>query len=280
MRVLLTGASGQLGGYLMRELQERGEQVFAWSGRRDVDLTDGSAVRQAFERAQPDVVLHTAAMSKPTDCHAHPDQAQRVNVVATERLTELADAAGARMIFTSTDLVFDGEEGMYREEDTPKPMSVYGRTKLEAEHVVLGSQRAMVARLSLLFGPGVTGVRTLFDEQVATMRAGKPVRLFSDEWRTPLALPLAAEALADACSSDASGLFHLGGGERVSRLEMGRLMAQTLGADPSCLSPCSRLTVSSDEPRPCDASLRTERWRETFGPAVGAELKPVIASLI
>ncbi|MEX0741388.1 MAG: sugar nucleotide-binding protein, partial [Phycisphaeraceae bacterium] len=132
MRVLLTGASGQLGGYLLRELQERGEQVFAWSGRQDVDLTDGAAVRQAFERVHPGVVLHTAAMSKPSDCYAHPDQAQRVNVVATERLTELADAAGARMIFTSTDLVFDGEQGMYREEDPPNPLCVYGRTKVEA----------------------------------------------------------------------------------------------------------------------------------------------------
>lgn len=265
MRVLLTGASGQLGAYLASELERRGERVVAWAGRGEVDLTDGDALADAFRAARPQVVLHTAALSKPALCYHEPHEAEQVNVVATRRLAELADEAGARLVLTSTDMVFDGERGMYSEEDAAEPAMVYGRMKREAEGAVLAMERGMVARLSLLFGPGRHGRETLFDKQLAAMRAGEGVRLFDDEWRTPLALPLAAEALAEACGADAAGLFHLGGPERVSRLELGRMMAEAVGADEGCLQACSRLSVEAAEPRPRDLSLRTTRWREQIG---------------
>src|SRR5262245_9991009 len=204
MHVLVTGASGLLGGYLLRQLRDDGLAVTAWSGTRTgevfgtplrtVDLGDPDAVAAACRAARPGVVLHAAAMARLPDCHRDPDRARRVNTNATAVLAELAAQAGARLLLVSTDLIFDGERGWYREEDAPAPLSVYGRTKAAAEESALAAPGGAVVRMSLLFGPSLTS-RPFFDEQVTALRAGRPLTLFADEWRTPLALTTAARAL-------------------------------------------------------------------------------------
>src|SRR5881394_3672715 len=130
--LLLTGATGHLGAYVVRAAQDAGRALTAWSGTtggdlfgmpvRPVELTDVAAVRAAFTAARPDVVLHAAAMANVAHCHARPDEARRVNVGATRTLVDLCAAAGARLVQVSTDLVFDGEAAPYREEDAPQPL--------------------------------------------------------------------------------------------------------------------------------------------------------------
>src|SRR3954452_4443791 len=130
MRWLVTGASGLLGGYLLRQLRAAGESVVAWSRSHagesftPVDLADPTAVAAAFHSAAPDVVLHAAALARVGDCHRDPAGARRINTDGTRLLAELAADAGARLVFVSTDLVFDGERGEYRESDVPNPLSV------------------------------------------------------------------------------------------------------------------------------------------------------------
>ena len=274
MRVLVTGASGQLGSYLLRELRRRGGEVVAWSGTRrgdlfgvplrPVDLGDAGAVAGGFREARPDVVVHAGALAGVDDCHRDPGRAHQVNTHGTAVLAELAAAAGARFVYVSTDHVFDGEHGWYREEDPPAPLSVYGRSKAGAEAAVLAGPRAAVVRVSLLFGPGLTGRSTFFDEQVASLCAGRPLTLFVDEWRTPLSRAVAAEALLDLAFSDFTGQLHLGGPERLSRLEMGQRLAAFLGADPSGIVPVKREQAPAAEPRPRDTSLDSSRWRDLF----------------
>jgi dTDP-4-dehydrorhamnose reductase len=139
---------------------------------RPVDLADAGAVAAAFREARPDAVLHAAALARVADCHRDPERARRVNAAGSAVLAELAAAAGARLVLVSTDLVFDGARAPYREEDPPAPVSVYGRSKVAAEGAVLAVPRAAVARVSLLFGPSLTGRPSFFDEQVAALRAG------------------------------------------------------------------------------------------------------------
>src|SRR5579872_5126131 len=148
MRLLLTGAGGQLGAYLLHELRNTRIHLTAWSGSRTgdvlgvplrpVNLTDRDAVCAAFRDARPDVVLHAAALARVADCHRDPAHAFRVNAAGTAILAELADDAGARLVHVSTDLVFDGEAAPYRETDAPTPLSVYGRTKAAGEAAALG----------------------------------------------------------------------------------------------------------------------------------------------
>jgi dTDP-4-dehydrorhamnose reductase len=274
MRILLTGASGQLGAYLLRELTAAGAEVTAWSGShrgglfgvalRPVDLADSAAVAGAFEQARPVAVIHAAAVASIAECHRDPERARRVNVGGTAILAELAAAAGARLVLVSTDLVFDGEHAPYREADPPAPLSVYGRVKAEAEAEALSAPRAAVARVSLLFGRSLTGRPCFFDQQADALRAGRPVTLFADEWRTPLHLATAARALAALARADFAGVLHVGGPERLSRLEMGQRLARVLGADPAVIVPARRADAPAAEPRPRDVSLDSSLWCRLF----------------
>jgi dTDP-4-dehydrorhamnose reductase len=276
MRILVTGASGQLGGYLLRQLRGGPDTVVAWSGSRTgellgvalvpVDLADERGVIEAFRAARPQVVVHAAAISTVARCHREPQLAEAVNARGSALLAELARQAGARLLLVSTDMVFDGEKGSYREEDTPAPLSVYGRSKAAAERAVL-AQGGVVARVSLLFGPSTVGRPSFFDEQVAALRQRRAIPLFADEWRTPLSLAAAARGLLEVARSDFAGLLHLGGPQRLSRLEMGRRLAAFLGADPSVLVATERSAAAAPERRPRDLSLDSGHWRALFGQA-------------
>jgi dTDP-4-dehydrorhamnose reductase len=271
MRLLLTGASGLLGGYLLRECQRRGDSVIAWSGHRrgelfgyplhPVDLTDSDALSAAFREARPDVVVHSAAMTVVSDCYRNPVRAEQINTRGSAMLAELADEAKVRLIHVSTDMVFDGERGGYHEDDEVRPVSVYGRTKAAAERAVLAHARSLVVRMPLLFGPTLVGRPAFFDAQVSALREGRPIPLFYDEWRTPLSLRVAARALRALADSDHTGLLHVGGPERLSRLEMGQRLAPFLGGNPALLVPTSRTRLASAEPRQRDLSLDSSRWR-------------------
>jgi dTDP-4-dehydrorhamnose reductase len=277
MRLLLTGASGQLGGYLLQALAGAPDEVIAWSGSRGgtllghplqpVDLADPAAVADNFAEARPDVVLHAGAWARVADCFRAPEQARRINVDGTATLCALAEQTGVRVVFVSTDMVFDGEQAPYREEDVPAPLSVYGRTKADAETVVRQRPENVVVRLSLLVGPSVVGRPSYYDEQVQTLRQGQPLKLFVDEWRTPLALADAARALLVIARSDVRGVLHVGGPERLSRLEMGRRLAAEWGLSEANLVPIRRDDLPGLEPRPRDVSLDSTRWRSLDRPS-------------
>src|SRR5215469_2727738 len=274
MRILVTGASGLLGNYLLRNLAQRDHRVTAWSGSQPskafgfqlvpVPLADGDAVRQSLLAARPDLILHAAAMASVANCFRTPELAWHVNAEATRELVALAAQLSARLLLVSTDLVFDGRQGGYREGDEARPLSIYGRTKLAAEEAALSYDRSAVVRVSLLFGPALGQRRSFFDEQVAAIKEARPCRLFSDEWRTPLALSTAAAALIEIAESDFTGLLHLGGPERMSRLEMGERLARVLGCDASSLVAVTRDAAAADEPRPRDNSLDSSHWRNLF----------------
>jgi dTDP-4-dehydrorhamnose reductase len=274
MRLLITGAGGQLGAYLLRDLAGRGAAVTAWSHAGGgelfgfplvpVELTDRAAAAAAFADARPDAVVHCAALSRVADCHRDPVRAEAVNVGVTRLLAELADRARAGLVFVSTDLVFDGRRGGYTEEDAPAPLSVYGRSKAQAEDAVRSCPRGLVARVSLMYGPTLTGRPSFFDEQALALRQRRLCTLFADEWRTPLSLPAAARALVALAEADCTGVLHLGGPERMSRLEIGQRLAASLGADPFVIVAANREEVPAPEPRPRDTSLDSSRWRGLF----------------
>lgn len=289
MRVLVTGASGQLGGYLLRELTHAGVEVVAWSGSRSgrlgdvslqpVDLADAGRVASAFQEAKPAVILHAGAISSVADCFRNPDLAWRVNMKGTAVLAELAAGSAARLLLVSTDLVFDGENGPYNESDTPSPLSVYGRTKLEAERLSLSISNGVVVRTSLMYGPSVVGRPSFFDQQLAALRERRPLTLFEDEWRTPLDLRTAAKALVEIARSDYVGTLHVGGPERMSRLEMGQRIARRLNLNPSVFEPSTRAAAPFGEPRPRDTSLDSSQWRELFGGLAWPNLEDAVADV-
>jgi dTDP-4-dehydrorhamnose reductase len=274
MRILLTGATGLLGGHLLREFKERGADVVAWTATHSgtlfgarlhpVDLGNPEGIVQALREAKPECVLHTAALSSIADCHRDPERAWRINITGSALLAAEAECVGARFLHVSTDLVFDGEQGQYREEDLPNPLSVYGQSKLAAEEAVRRHERTLIVRCSLLFGLSLTARRGFFDHQLSALRGGQSLNLFQDEWRSPLSLRTAARALVALTASDQVGLLHIGGPERMTRLEMGERLAKYLGLKSPNITACSRQDAPTAEPRPRDVSLDSSRWRALF----------------
>ena len=287
-RVLVTGVTGQLGAYLVRELVARKADVVAWAHARPaevfgitarpVELADRDDLTRSLREAAPDVVIHAAAMAAVGDCAREPVRAEAINSRATADLADLCASTGARLVFVSTDLVFDGEAAPYTEAAEPRPLSVYGRTKAAAERAVLAAGRNAVVRVSLLFGPSLTDRPNFFDSQVTALRGGQPVRLFHDEWRTPLGLATAARALIAVADSEATGLFHVGGPERMSRLEMGQRLAAYLGVEANGIENTSRLTAGG-ESRPRDTSLDSTRWRDSFAEQSWPTLEQALAEM-
>ncbi len=269
MRILITGASGQLGAYLIDEAIRRGHEPIAWSGSdagsrsgvplTPVDLTEPDLVASALDDTQPDLILHAAALSSADAVRLDPAKATRINVDATRALAGWSTRHGRPIVFTSTDLVFDGSKPWNREDDPARPLLGYGRTKLDAEAAVLDSPRGLVARLPLLYGLSKSGRPDFFSKAIDALRAGEPRAFFVDEFRTPLDFATAARLLVRLGKVGASGLVHVAGAERVSRFDLMRRAAAALGLDPSLVREGRMAEVAWLEPRPADVSLATDR---------------------
>ncbi|MEN8183845.1 MAG: SDR family oxidoreductase [Myxococcota bacterium] len=248
LRVLLTGASGFLGAYLVAELEQRTvECVTAGRSGADLllDLADPEAIREAVRLARPDRVLHAAALSSLAGCEAAPEQAAAVNEVAAG---VLAEAVGGALLFVSTDLVFDGDGAPYRASDPPRPRGVYGRTKAAGEERVRQAG-GRVVRVPLLFGRSLDGRRGATD---MIRLAREPVVLFTNETRTPLHARDAARSLVEQALGELGpGILQLTGPERLSRYELGRRFVAQVGLDPERLVPGE----CRDPLRPRDVSL-------------------------
>jgi dTDP-4-dehydrorhamnose reductase len=271
MRILVTGASGRLGLYVLEELVRGPLEVVAWSNTATgtpvgvplvpVELDDNAAVAARLDEADPDVVIHAAAISSAEVAHRDPARCEAVNVGATRHLSEWTARNHRRLVFTSTDLVFDGQKGWYREDDQAVPTLDYGRTKRAAEDSVLANPDGLVVRISLVYGPSHPGREGFFDRAIASMRAGLCRAFFADEYRTPIDYVTVSRILARLVESPATGLLHVGGPERLSRYELMRRSAAALGIDPSLVRANLRADVPSTEARPADLSLDTSRLR-------------------
>jgi dTDP-4-dehydrorhamnose reductase len=256
-RAWITGAGGLIGRYLA-------ETKTADAARFDIipltrpmlDLTDFASVEKRFRAERPVLVIHCAAMSKNPDCQANPALAKKINVGATAHLAALA--AEADFIFFSTDLVFDGRKGNYIETDPVNPLGVYAETKVRAEQIVLTNLRHTVIRASLNSGASPNGISAYNEQLQAVWKKGQTLRLFFDEFRCPIPASVTARAVWELAGRRQSGLYHLAGSGRLSRLAIGELAA---GRHPELkprIEACSQREFQG-APRPADVSLNCSK---------------------
>jgi dTDP-4-dehydrorhamnose reductase len=253
----ITGAGGLIGHHLAAIASKTisGPRVVGLT-RAMLELTDFAAVEARFKRDRPAQVLHCAALSKTGDCQANPGLAHKLNVEVTAFLAGLA--AEIPFLFFSTDLVFDGTAGNYSETRATNPLSVYGETKVAAELVVLRNSKHTVVRTSLNAGISPTGDRGFNEILRRSWEKDETVNLFTDEYRCPLAAEVTAHAVVALISSGQTGLFHLGGNQKLSRHEIGLLLAQRWPH----LNPRIRAASLADysgAPRPADTSMDCTR---------------------
>ena len=219
----ITGAGGLIGSHLAGNP----ELASAWKviglTRAELDLTDNEAVAHRFRAESPALVTHCAANSSSVECEKSPALARLQNVEVTARLAELC--ADAQFVFFSTDLVFDGRKGDYTELDPVNPLGVYAETKVAAEQIVLTNPRHTVIRTSLNGGTSPKGSRSFDEVARNAWQARQTLRLFTDEFRSPIDASVTARAIAELALADATGLYHVAGAERLSRWQLGKLLA-------------------------------------------------------
>jgi len=221
----ITGANGLIGNYLVQTAPRfaPGWEVRALT-RADFDLLDFAAVRREFQKDQPQLVIHCAAITLVGEAQKNPELARRVNVEVTQLLAELAGEIP--FVFFSTDLVFDGRKGNYVESDIPNPLHIYGETKLAAEAIVLKNPRHLIVRTSLNGGVSHAGNRGFNEQLRRSLQTGPGMTLFTDEFRCPIPAVETARAVWELAQKNCTGIYHVAGAEKLSRLQIGQLLAK------------------------------------------------------
>ena len=258
--VWITGAGGLIGSYLVRSAPRFAPDAKVVALTRDrLDLNDAHAVRTEFCRQRPQLIIHCAALSKSPECEANPALACKLNVEVTALLAELA--ADIPLVFLSTDLVFDGRTGNYDETAPVNPLSVYAETKAAAEQIVLINPRHTVIRTSLNGGTSPTGDRGFNEQMRRGWQAGQTLRLFTDEYRSPTPATATARAIWELVTQNKPGLHHVAGSERLSRWQIGQLLAARWPQLNPRIEPGS-LKEYRGAPRAPDTSLNCAKAQE------------------
>ena len=266
-RLLVTGAHGFVAGSVLSQAGQdwqvhaisRGAAPVCrnnWSWHICDPLAPGGLAR-LFQEIRPQTVLHTAALADIDVCQAQPDLARAVNVHFTSTLATLCADAGAKLVFCSTDTIFDGEHAPYGEGDVPGPVNFYAETKVQAEQIVsrLDAQ-AVIARLSLVIGLPLLGAGNSFlPRMIAALKQGRTVSVPAHEVRTPVDVITAGRALLELAAGSHRGIYHLAGHSRVSRLEMARIVARRFGFSQDLILDQGVATTPGRAPRPRDVSL-------------------------
>jgi len=263
-KLLVTGASGFLGWNLCQLAKPEWDvygNYFSHPGEIPgvnlikVDLRDFEEIKRIFHEIQPAAVIHMAAQSSPNFCQSHPIESHSINVTTACNIAGLCADSSIPCVFTSTDLVFNGLNPPYRETDPVCPVSLYGEQKVMAEEGMLERYPlSAVCRMPLMFGMAIPPATSFMQPFIKTLREGQELSLFTDEFRTPVSGKTAAQGLLLALEK-VKGRIHLGGKERISRYDFGRLLVEVLQLPETGLKKCRQKDVKMAAPRPPDVSL-------------------------
>jgi dTDP-4-dehydrorhamnose reductase len=266
MRAIVIGGSGQIGGWLLRTLADRGHDAIgtyntvAFPGLTHLDGADLETSARWVAEQKPDVVYYPAGFTWVDGCERDPAKADSANLEQPLNLARAAAESGARFVYFSTDYVFDGVAGPYSEESPTNPLSVYGKSKLDAEAALFEAigDRLLIVRTSWVYGPEQQGKN--FSYQLAkALSAGKTLECPSDQISSPSYGPNVARAVVGLVEAGHSGLIHVAGPEVMDRVTFAKELARGFGLDPSLIVGKTTLELGQVVPRPLNGGLLTPR---------------------
>ncbi len=268
MRIFVTGGSGLLGSKVAEFAVERGYDVYSgyhnhkpeFGKAVKFDLADADGIAKVISEVRPDVIIHSAALTDVDRCEVEKDLAYRINAEGTRAVAEAARKLNAFLVYVSTDYVFDGVRGMYREEDETNPVNHYGYTKLAGEQ---HCQDFCIARTCVIYGAKpasgkVNFVLWLIDR----LEKGESVRIVTDQFITPTLNTNLAKMILECAERRLKGIFHLAGATRVSRFEFAKEIAEVFGLDENLIIPSKMDEINWIAKRPRDSSLDVSKAME------------------
>jgi dTDP-4-dehydrorhamnose reductase len=268
VKVLIAGAGGMVGRILTEHCSSIKDEVFAYD-HRALDIADEAQVREAFERDRPDVVFNCAAWTDVDGCEGNRERAFRDNARGPQVLAQEGQRVGASLLTISTDYVFDGEkDGFYTQRDEARPISVYGRAKLEGERLAqAASERAQIIRTGWIFG---AGGNNFLSRIIELARQGVHLKAIRDAYGTPTYAVDLARRMRELALRDQPGIYHVvNSGDGASYLEFARAAIRAAGCEADIES-VSVDSLKRPAPRP-----RNSRLKCLLSEAVGLDPLPL-----
>ena len=269
MKFFITGGSGLLGERLATIANNDYELVLSHntnptSNTVKCDITDKNEVEKTITENKPDVIIHCAAMTDVDLCEDKIDLAYKINSEGTQNITKASEKIGAKIIYVSTDFVFDGKKGYYSEEDEVNPLGIYAKSKYDGEiQVKKYSSNWAIARVSVLYGWHKKQNFTTW--VINQLRNNNPINIVTDQINSPTYADNAAEAIFEIAKQDKNGIFHTSGNDRINRFDFTKKIAEAFNLNKDLINPTTSKQFVQKAPRPQDSSLNVNKVEKELG---------------
>jgi len=266
-KILLITANGLTGQNISNIFKNKDQIVGTYyrikeSDYMHIDISDEKVSEDVFDNVNPDIVVLSAALTNVDYCQSHPKEAFEINVKGVENITKLCKTYGSKLVFFSSDYIFDGEYGPYSEEDNTNPINVYGETKLEGENMIINElQDYLVLRTTVVYGKEIQG-KNFVIRLINDLEKGREVKIPNDQIGTPTYAFNLAELTKELISQKAKGVFNAAGSELIDRYNFALKVCEVFDLDKELIIPVSTKQSSQTAKRPLRAGLKTEKLKQ------------------
>jgi dTDP-4-dehydrorhamnose reductase len=270
----VTGASGLLGSSFVLAAASKWNVIGYYHGHVfkppgvdcvPIDLNNLETIAPALNASRPDLIIHLAAYTKPDWCEDHQRETERLNVLATERLAEWAAERKVRIVFLSTDSIFDGKKGEYVERDVPRPLNVYATTKLQAEMIVRSATADHLIVRANMYGWNAQEKQSLAEWILERLLRAQQVPGFVDVIFSPLLVNTLADVILELIERQASGTYHVASADSISKYDFASSLASLFGLDASLCVKVFSKSVPFRAQRPLNTSMRPLALERDYG---------------
>ena len=265
MRILITGAFGQLGHALQSILSKKSNYELICTGRKvkkgqegiPLDIRNQVALKELINTTAPDILINLAAMTNVDACELNPKLAGEINVAGLEHI---CDSFNGKIIHLSTDYVFDGTSGPYKEDDPLNPISIYGKTKLASEHILLEKDiKNLVIRGNVLYDYSPHTSASFLNWVVSSLKGNQEIKVVEDQFNNPTWTRSMSDIIELSIENDLEGIIHWGDSVHISRFEFAKLIAKKFSLNESLIKPVLTSELNQPARRPLQSGLSTEK---------------------
>ncbi|MFC1786156.1 SDR family oxidoreductase [Candidatus Neomarinimicrobiota bacterium] len=268
-KILITGASGQLGNSVLKQLNGKFELLATdiHTNKLNIpftilDITDFKQIQNTLSNFNPDVIINLAAYTDVDGCEFNPDKAYRLN---SKSIDMLSDNFDGKFIQISSDYVFDGYNGPYNEGSITNPQSIYGKTKLEAEKVLQNYKNNWcILRTNVLFDYYNNTEASFIKWIIDSLKSNKPVNVVYDQWNNPTWAQNLAEIIELVINKNVTGLYNYGGADYLNRFEFAKIISDIFNLDKTLILPISTESLNQAAKRPLRGGLNNEKIEQEF----------------
>ena len=266
MKFFITGGSGLLGERLATIASNDDEIVLSHNSNPTkntikCDITDKNEVEKVINKNKPDTIVHCAAMTDVDLCEDEIDIAYRINSYGTRNMAQAAENIGAKIIYVSTDFVFDGDKGYYSEDDEVNPLGIYAKSKYDGEvQLKKYSTNWAIARVSVLYGWHKKANFTTW--VINQLRSNNSINIVTDQINSPTYADNAGEAIFEIAKQDKNGIYHTAGNDRINRFDFTQKIAEAFNLNKDLINPTTSDKFIQKAPRPRDSSLNVNKIKK------------------